>query len=207
MFFLFVYFIVVALAQNNLDESANQCSIWAKDHLVDTSEMHGIDSSFRFVKIDTFDDLKFRVLCSKFPLNTNFLKVYATSKVLMENTFDYAHLISLFSYIDNQTMPVTIFFQNLQGFNENSFLKSNLISLNQQFMQHVEVEMINIKFDFYQNGSLITKETCMYDSKRRSFFSSIKIMEVITVIYGGKICPFIFTRKIKIINCKRYVMI
>ena len=187
-----MYFFAVVLAENNIDENAIQCSIWAKDHLEDTSEMHGIDTSFRFVKIDKFDDLKFSVSCSKFPLNTNFLKVCATSKVLMENTFDYAHLISLFSYIDNQTMPVTIFLQNLNGFNENLF-EPNLISLDQGFMQHVEVEMINIKFDFYKNGSLITKETCVYDSNRKSFFSSIKVMEVITVIYGVKICPFIFT--------------
>jgi hypothetical protein len=185
LFTLIIYLFTLTFVQNDIEK----CEIWMNNHLINSSEIHGHDLKLLIVKIDELSDLTLDVKCDKFDLKTGILKVYATKKILLDNGFDFGNLINLFSYVSDK--PQLVQFQNLKGFNQN-LLKLKVNKFDRNAIPH---ELININFDFYQNETLVTQDTCVqrnFDTKMKSFFGSITIMELSNVNYNTKVCPFVF---------------
>jgi hypothetical protein len=186
LFTLVIYLFTLTFIRSDIE----QCETWMKNHLINSSEIHGRDIKLLIVKIDELSDLTFDVKCDKFDLKTGILKVYASKKILLDNGFDYANLINSFSYVSEK--PQLVQFQNIKGFNQNAFTLKDFFKFSPNAIPH---EMINVHFDFYQNETLVTQNTCVqsnFDTKMQSFFGSIKVMELSNVIYNSKVCPFVF---------------
>jgi hypothetical protein len=198
--FLKFYFVIASLINSNDYAENDTCVTWEKEHLVQSSEIHGYNLTFIFLKIDSLDDVNVNLTSCQtgYENNIDILKVYATRKIFLVNSFDYDHLIDLFKISLYKIKPLTdwpqsIIFQNILGFNQ----KTDDISSRIQSKNAIFIDMTNVNFDFYQNEILIREDSCLPSSfsNTSGFFGAIKQLSLVSgVNYENKICPYVFDR-------------
>ena len=193
--FLKIYFVIASLTNSNDYAENDTCATWENEHMA----TNGYNLTFIFLKIDSFDDVNVNLTAcqTRYDVNIGLLKVYATTKILLENSFDYDRLIDLFkiNLFKNKPLidlPHSIIFQNIRGFNQ----KTNDTSLIRIHSKNViSIDMTNVNFDFYQNEILINEDSCLPSSFRNTsgFFGAIKQLSLVSgVNYENKICPYVF---------------
>jgi hypothetical protein len=121
--------------------------------------------------------------------------VYFNEKTLLDNDLDFW---------DTFFMKEVILIQNVKGFNQKKiFQKKQSVKNSFFFMGYVD--FVDIEFDFYRNGTLLTEENCTrenFDRNMTGYFGDIrKIMLGENAFYGNKVCPYVF------INTKLYQII
>ena len=88
-------------------------------------------------------------------------------------------------------------FQNVKGFNQRQFWKAkNHNGINSEMRFRGEYDFVNVNFDFYQNGTLVTEDNCKrenFDRNMKSFFGDIQHLTINdNVLYNQNICPYVF---------------
>ena len=150
--------------------------------------------TFPFVRINSFEDMNvaFDKLCQKFEMNVQpVLKIYLNRKALLDNDLKINNVLKLFS-------PKRILLlQNIKGFNQRQFLGTkNHTDINSEMRFRGEYDFVNVNFDFYQNGTLVTEDNCKrenFDHNMKSFFGDIQHLTLNdNVLYNQNMCPYVF---------------
>ena len=144
------------------------CNEWKSKHLFNSTEYHKKDVVIEFIRIDTMQDLNFTFSSCKIDFNINVLKIFVNNKdVYLDNDLDLTNLLRVFSASNNIWM---VLIQNIEGFNQKTIENKY-----QNYPKSdIEYDLINAKFDFYQNGTLLTEDKCMkenFDQNMTSFFT------------------------------------
>jgi hypothetical protein len=186
-----ILFLLVILAPllGPTKTDTDECNEWKSIHLFNSTEYHKKDVVIEFIRIDTTQDLNFTLSSCKIDFNINVLKIFVNNKdVYLDNDLDLTNLLRVLSATNNIWI---ILIQNIKGFNQKTIQSSN-----QNFPKSdIEYDLINAKFDFYQNGTLLTEEKCRrenFDRNMASFFSMKKLVLLDNVLYSKKICPYVF---------------
>jgi hypothetical protein len=189
-YYIIILFLLVTLAPplgpTNID--TNECNEWKSKHLFNSNEYQIKDVIIKFIRIDAMDDLNVTFSSCQIDFNINVLKIFVNNKnVFLDNDLDLTNLLRVFS----ATYIRMILIQNLEGFNQKTIQSSN-----KNFPKfNIEFNLINTKFDFYQNGTLLTEGKCNkenFDRNMTSFFSMKNLFLSINVFYDHKVCPYVF---------------
>jgi hypothetical protein len=180
--------VVFALTLGAKKIDSNECNEWKRKYLFNSTEYHKKDVSHEFIKIDTMNDLNVTFSSCQIDFKSNALKIYVNKKVFLDNDLDLTNFFRIFSA--TKTF-LTILIQNIEGFNQKTIQSSN-----QNFFKFdIEYDLTNAKFDFYQNGTLLTEDKCKkenFDRNMTSFIGTKKLVLVDNVFYDNKVCPYVF---------------
>ena len=165
---------------SDLNQINGYCDYWKKSNLFNSTEMHSYNLSFPIIFIDTFNDLNLTEVCN-LTINSNILKIYGRNMIMIETQFNLgSDFLNTFQII---------YIQNIKGIDQ----KQNV--LHEISFLYSKVYLINVNFEFYQNGNLITSRECLRSNfnEKTSYFGSIKYLSFLQdVFYTHKVCPLIF---------------
>jgi hypothetical protein len=173
-----------------------ECNEWKSKYLFNSTEYHKKDSLVELIRIDTMHDLNVEFLSCKIDFKYGVLKIYVNNRDFLDNDLDLANLLRVFGVTKTFWL---ILIQNTQGFNQKTIqgsMHSHIESKNRTISKiDIEYDLINTKFDFYQNGTLLAEDKCKkenFDRNMTSFFSMKKLALVDNVFYNNKVCPYVF---------------
>ena len=174
------------LAQSTItNNSANDCEIWKKQHIFNTSERHYLNITPYVIKFNAYSELN--KSCKQHSIEAYFLNFYPNKNLLIDNDLDLRIFLNTFRFKSQTSLLI---FQRVRGFNQmfNTSSVKNYLSLNL-------VTILNSYFDFYLNSTtLVTREMCYYtqfDKKLTNYFGSIKRI-VFSPFYLSQVCPYVF---------------
>ena len=174
------------------DDNKTLCDSWLERHLFNSTERHYFNLTFHLIQFDSFDDLSAKE-CSKttFKIIESDLKLYAKEAIFFENDFDLKNLLNMFPFSRYTKTENTLNIVNMLGLNFNS----NTTSIN-NFLDHVYVNMANVRFEFYLNKTLITRDMCKretFSNGHLNYFGTIRRLSFSdTVFYSNQVCPYVF---------------
>jgi hypothetical protein len=166
-----------------------ECETWQNEHIFFVKDVHYDNMTFLFVKINSLDDLKNITLHQCPPIiykNQTYLNIFARKPILFNNDLNLKGLMIMLNRTSSQTNAL---FRNIKGFNENS--QGEEQSLNTL----KTIQMNNIIFDFYRQGTLLSSHDCVSEnfSSKTNFFGSFRVPLMLrNVFYDHKICPYVF---------------
>ena len=91
------------------------CEHWKTKHVVLVTDVHFFNRTFHFIRIESLDDLNVSNQCRPVEYNVEALKIIAKKNILINNDLDLRAIMRMF----NRT-NIKVFFQNINGFNENN---------------------------------------------------------------------------------------
>jgi hypothetical protein len=192
MFFHCFYFYSTEMNVIRDDENKTLCDSWLERHLFNSTERHYFNLTFHLIQFDSFDDLSAKE-CSKttFKIIESNLKLYARKALFFENDFDLKNILSMFPFSRYSKTENTLNIVNMLGFN----LNSNTTTIN-NFLDHVNVNMENVRFEFYLNKKLITKDMCkqsLFSNRNLNYFGTIRRLSFSDIVfYSNQVCPYVF---------------
>ena len=180
-----------SLASNQTNET---CEVWSNKHIKNARDFsHFYNMTFTFVQIDALDDLNEASTCPSFEYNFDYIKIFSRRRILLDNDRNFSGVLSLF----NRThTPTDILLENVKGFNQKLKIFSEKSRYNTPHSRSVQIYDVN--FDFYVNGSLLEAKDCNVknvDSKSKmvNFFGDIQILMLTEkVFFNNKVCPYVF---------------
>ena len=182
--------IIILVMGEDMSQIDDSCERWKERHLLNSTEYHINNDISVFVKIDEINDLNVPKTClSKPKINSDLIKIYSTKNILLHNDLDFKSLISLFRFPLNY--QELILFQNVKGFNFRKIKQLKKYDLLYSF----DVIFMNAYFEFYINGTLITKEMCFkktFENHVNFFGTLIRQTFDDNIFYNQKICPYVF---------------
>jgi hypothetical protein len=187
-FIAFILIVVCSFVCFDLQTNSSdiECQNWKEKHLYFAQDVHYYNVTFAFVKIDTLDDLNINMKCPPQEYNIQILKIYANRNIFIRNDLDLRGVLNIF----NRTHEADVIIQNVNGFNEKEFRKTDVMDTAVR-----SIQTQNVYFDFYRQEKLLTSENCIRDNfgSKTNFFGSIKALFFLyKVFYNNKICPYVF---------------
>jgi hypothetical protein len=191
-YFNIILFLLVIFAPplrpTNID--TNECNEWKSKYLFNSTEYHTKDLFIKieYIRIDTMTDLNVTFSSCQIDFKYGVVKIYVNNGISLDNDLDLTQLLRVFSALKNIE---TIVIHNIKGFNQKTIQSSKHYYSKFDLIYN----LINAKFDFYQNGTLLTEDKCKkenFDRNMTSFFGTKKLALVDNVFYDNKICPYVF---------------
>jgi hypothetical protein len=185
---IIIFLVTLAPPLGPTEIETNECNEWKSKHLFNSTEYHKKDLLHEFIKIDTMNDLNVTFSSCQIDFKINALKIYINKNIFLDNDLDLTNFFRVFTATE---IIWLILIQNIKGFNQKT-----IESINQNFPKFdIEYDLNNVKFDIYQNGTLLTEDKCKkenFDRNMTSFIGMKKLVLVDNVFYDNKICPYVF---------------
>jgi hypothetical protein len=187
------------------------CRGWSKERIFNNTEFHSLNKNNKqnnanfLVVVENFTEFT-NMYCYR-PINeyknVRTLKLFANKRTLIEETVHFKNILSAFdisSFLyfkseDLSTKTFTIEVQNVKGFNHDiDHTLPNHPNYQDTYMDFFTIQFIDINFDFYLNGSLITREMCVRENFQDRFdflwpMRSIRFLH--NIFYSKNVCPYV----------------
>jgi hypothetical protein len=191
LIFLLFCFLNSSRPELTLNSTGLECEKWKNDHIFFAEDLHFLNMSFAFVKIDDLDDLNITNKCQPSEYKIEYLKIFAKKNILFNNDLNINGLLKI---INRTLSRINVIFQNVKGFNENSQLENGLEkSWNNRIKSF---QMKNVVFDFYRKRKhLKSIQDCSSESfgPKTNFFGSLETLKLLeNTFYSNQICPYVF---------------
>ena len=183
---IFIIEIVLIKKISSLLVKDKECSLLSPSHFGNShiGEFLFKDTTIKeIVNFDDFDELNLN--CS-FEVVVYGLVFIPNKEVYLDNTFGF---FELFYHLEFKYVNREICFVRIKGFNHKS---TNKIM---KYFYEFSFLIQNSKFDFYLNGTKITKDMCKLSNFKRgtNFFGAIMLLKIENnVYYSKKTCPYVF---------------
>ena len=186
-------FTTLGLEINRTLINYDECENWVNKHVYIAEDVHFVNMTFPFIKIDNLNELNVTTQCSPRGYNIEYLKIFANKNILFDNHLDLTGVINIFN---SSNFHNNVWFQNVDGFNE----KSRELSVEKEvalsrIYDNATFQITNVIFDFYQRGLLLGDDRCKRENfdLKTNFFGSLKgLLLTFNVFFNNKICPYVF---------------
>jgi hypothetical protein len=178
------------MIQVDLTNQTEKCVKWIQNHVFENTELHleSVESHIIYIQFENLKDLT-NINCTNLKLVTEFLLLNAEKEVLIDDNVNLKEILKLVSFSKTRQAPI-IQIRNILGFNQYTNHKKAFV------IADYDINFEAVKFDFYLNKTLITKEMCKHENfygKLINYFpSATKICFNNDVSYSGEICPYVF---------------
>ena len=173
------------------ERGKTKCDLWMQRHLSESGERHYFNLTTPLITFASVDELN--IICPKLDTIQFQITLLATKSLLLDNDLNLRWLFAIFTFSPKRLNTLRVI--NVKGFN----LRANYSKLN-SYLDSFEVSMVNVKFDFYKKGTLVTRDQCrreFFDAKRDNYFGGLKSLHLIAnVDYSTSVCPYVFANAI-----------
>ena len=182
----FILIIVLLNKTTSLVVNDKECSLLSPSHFGNSYIGEFLFKDTTIKEIKNFNDLDELNLNCTLNIEVFGLLFLPNKDIFLDNTFKYSEL---FFHLKFQKRNKEICFVRIKGFNHKS---SNKIM---KYFYDFSFAIQNSRFDFYLNGTKITKDTCNLSNFKRgtNFFGAIMLLKIENnVYYSKKTCPYVF---------------
>jgi hypothetical protein len=182
----------ISMIQFNFTNQTEQCKAWIKTHVFENTELHlqSENYSFIYIQLQNFNELANINCTNLLKLPTNFLLINAEQDTLVEENIHFNEILNMIAFRPANRLP-KIQINNILGFNQYANRAKESFD-----HKRYEFNLDKVKFDFYLNKTLITKETCKHENfygKQIEYFWPMKsIFFNNEVSYTQPVCPYAF---------------
>ena len=182
----------ISMIEFNFTNQTDQCRTWIVEHVFENTELHMQSEmySFIYVQLKSFTQLT-NINCTNLKLPTEFLLVNAEQDTLVEENINFNEILNMIAFPANDFKP-KIQINSILGFNQ----YENRVKENFDHHKKYEFNLDKVKFDFYLNKTLITRETCRHENfygKQIEYFWPMRsVFFNNEVSYSRPVCPYAF---------------
>ena len=171
-------------------DPSEQCTIWSKKHIFNTSNTHYLNMTSILVEFKSFDELNVSV-CANLSYRVEILRMYPYDHLMLDNSLDISQFLKKFQFPEKKVKFLVLY--NIKGFTQ----ATNKSTLIHNELSDFVVSLEDSYFDFYFDGRRrINRELCIKSNfNRRSthFFGSMKSLFMTnSPFYSKSVCPYVF---------------
>lgn len=197
--FCLIFLLLKCILAIDLASRDKECSLLSTKHFGYTFTFHGyLNNTILLKNFNSYAELNFN--CTReTKLKVKTLFIIPNIELLFDNSLDMSQLLRPLIFIESKY----IFFFRSKGFNH--ILPGRLVN---PYLSAFYVFFQYSRFDFYLNGSLITKSMCHESNfnKDTNFFGSMQNLNInYNTRFSVETCPYVFLNaNLQILNLNQF---